>query len=345
MTIRVLVVDDSLVMRNIIQQALSKDSGIEVVGHCQNAMEAREAIKTLNPDVVTLDIEMPGMDGITFLEKIMALRPMPVIMISSLTQRGADATIKALKIGAVECIGKPSAGESMELFFMELLTKVKMAAVANITFKSKKLLNAKADELKQPFPLKKISADKIIGIGSSTGGVQALHEVLSVLPAEIPPIVIVQHIQDNFVESFASSLRKICRFPIYEVINDTVIQPGRLYIASGGMHMEVQRVSGTYKCIRKGTEKVSGHLPSVDVLFSSLAECAGANAVGVILTGMGKDGAQGLLAMRQAGAKTIGQNAATCVVYGMPRVANELGATEVELPLNKIAPQILQVLN
>lgn len=344
MVIRVLVVDDSPVIRGVMNHVLSSDADIEVVGTACDAIEAREAIKRLNPDVVTLDVEMPGMDGISFLEKIMILRPTPVVMVSTLTQKGADITMRALEIGAVECVGKPSAtlkDDSKHLFADELIAKVKMAASSQVITEEKesapKCLEIKASSLDA---LK----NRIVGIGSSTGGIQALHAMLTLLPENIPPIVITQHIQDNFVSVFAERLGKICRFKVVEVTKDTIVEPGTAYVASGGMHMEVHKHGSGYICVRKGSERVSGHLPSVDVMFRSLATAAGKDAIGVILTGMGKDGAGGLLAMRNAGAGTIGQNAATCVVYGMPRVAYEIGAVEKELPLHSIAPEIISLL-
>lgn len=342
MAIRVLVVDDSLIMRKMIAQILSSDEQIEVIGTASNAMEARESIKTLNPDVVTLDIEMPGMDGISFLEKIMSLRPMPVVMISTLTQKGAEYTIQALAIGAVDCVGKPKGEESLETFKLELILKVKMAASAKVTRYS---FNISPKEAKQSITNTSLDKkNKIIVIGASTGGVQALHELLTKLPADIPPIVIVQHIQGSFVDSFANRLADICNFPVVKAEHDTKLKAGTAYIADSGMHTEIYKAGGSYICRRRGSELVSNHLPSIDVLFHSVAKSAGSDAIGIILTGMGRDGAEGLLAMHNAGAYTIGQNAATSVVYGMPRVAYELGAVKIQLPLYEIASKILEIM-
>lgn len=341
MPIRVLIVDDSPVIRGIISQILSSDSDIEVVGTASHPIEARQAIKQLNPDVITLDVEMPEMDGISFLEKIMTLRPMPVVMVSTLTQKGADITLRALEIGAIECVGKPSANLKdidKNAFSVELISKVKTAANAVVQNVMHSAIHGSA--IREHSNLIK---NKIIAIGSSTGGVQALHTILNVLPPQIPPIVITQHIQDNFVAPFVERLNQKCQFPVVEVNKNMPMKNGTAYVASGGMHIEIIKKASGYECIRNGSERVSGHLPSVDVMFHSLAKSAGKDAIGIILTGMGKDGAEGLLSMRKEGAHTIGQNAATCVVYGMPRVAAEIGAVEKELPLHLIAQEILNL--
>lgn len=339
---RVLVVDDSATMRGMISAVLNSDPEVSVVGQCGDAMQARAAIKELNPDVVTLDIEMPNMSGLEFLEKIMTLRPMPVIMVSSLTQRGAEATIAALEIGAFDCIGKPVPGDVRP--FHELIEKVKAAAKSATRYQHMRKPAA------APMPAANTNAKadyrvgrKVVAIGSSTGGVEALIEVLKNYPVNCPPTVITQHMPGTFTKSFAQRLDRLCAPQVQEATDGARLEIGRVYLAPGGeRHLTV--VNPHAPCCRL-VEKppVNGHRPSVDVLFDSVAELAGRNAVGVILTGMGRDGASGLLKMRHAGARTVGQNERTCVVYGMPRVAFELGAVETQLPLNGIGEEILKL--
>jgi len=339
---RVLVVDDSATMRGMISAVLNSDPEVNVVGQCGDALQARAAIKELNPDVVTLDIEMPNMSGLEFLEKIMTLRPMPVIMVSSLTQRGADATIAALEIGAFDCIGKPAPGDTRP--FHELIEKVKAAAKSAASYRYVRKPAA------PPVPAANTNAApeyrvgrKIVAIGSSTGGVEALIEVLRKFPANCPPTVITQHMPGTFTKSFAERLNRLCAPQVQEATDGARLEIGRIYLAPGGeRHLTV--VNPHAPCCRLiDKPPVNGHRPSVDVLFDSVAELAGRNAVGVILTGMGRDGASGLLKMRHAGARTVGQNEKTCVVYGMPRVAYELGAVESQLPLNGIGEEILKL--
>lgn len=337
--VRVLVVDDSPTMRGIISAVLRADPEIDVVGQASDAMEARASIKELNPDVVTLDIEMPEMNGLDFLEKIMRLRPMPVIMVSSLTQRGAKATLSALEIGAFDCVGKPTPGDPRP--FADLAEKVKIAA------RSK-------HRLASPHALGKVPATpmsvadyrvgrKIVAIGSSTGGVEALITVLQKFPANCPPTVITQHMPSSFTKSFAERLNRLCAPVVEEATDGARLQIGKIYLAPGGeRHLQVANPSAP-SCRLIERDPVNGHRPSVDVLFDSVAEVAGRNAVGAILTGMGRDGAAGLLKMRHAGARTVGQNEKTCVVYGMPRVAYELGAVEQQLPLASIGEEILKL--
>jgi two-component system, chemotaxis family, protein-glutamate methylesterase/glutaminase len=338
---RVLVVDDSPTMRGLISSILSSDPDVDVVGQAGDAMEAREAIKRLNPDVVTLDIEMPNMNGLDFLEKIMTLRPMPVIMVSSLTHRGADATLAALEIGAFDCIGKPSPGELHP--FADLAEKVKAAARSKYRYGRPPASPAP----KAPANVNQEDAyrvgRKIVAIGSSTGGVEALITVLQGFPVNCPPTIITQHMPPTFTKSFADRLNRLCAPVVEEARDGARLEIGKIYLAPGGeRHLQV--VNASAPCCRLlESAPVNGHRPSVDVLFDSVAELAGRNAVGVILTGMGRDGAAGLLKMRYAGAKTIGQDEKTCVVYGMPRVANELGAVERQLPLGRIGEEILKM--
>lgn len=337
---RVLVVDDSPTMRGIISAVLKSDPEIDVVGQACNAMEARAAIKELNPDVVTLDIEMPEMNGLEFLEKIMRLRPMPVIMVSSLTQRGARATLSALEIGAFDCVGKPSPDDPRP--FVDLGEKVKAAARS-----LRRTAMAPAQTRSQPVQPVSVAdyrvGRKIVAIGSSTGGVEALIAVLQKFPANCPPTVITQHMPSTFTKSFAERLNRLCAPVVEEASDGARLQIGKIYLAPGGeRHLQVVNPSAP-SCRLLDRDPVNGHRPSVDVLFDSVAEVAGRNAVGAILTGMGRDGAAGLLKMRHAGARTIGQNEKTCVVYGMPRVAYELGAVETQLPLASIGEEILKL--
>ena len=333
---RVLVVDDSPTMRGLITAVLRSDPEVDVVGQAGDALEARAAIKALNPDVVTLDIEMPNMNGLEFLEKIMTLRPMPVIMVSTMTQRGAGATLAALEIGAFDCVGKPSPGEPHP--FGDLAEKVKAAA------RSQRQYVKPAAQRAPPTAVADFRVGrKIVAIGSSTGGVEALINVLQKFPANCPPTVITQHMPPSFTRSFAERLNRLCAPVVEEATDGARLAIGKIYLAPGGeRHLRIANASAPHCRLTEGGP-VNGHRPSVDVLFDSVAELAGRNAVGVILTGMGRDGAAGLLKMRHAGARTIGQNEKTCVVYGMPRVAHELGAVEQQFPLNAIGEEILKV--
>lgn len=333
---RVLVVDDSPTMRGLITAVLRSDPEVDVVGQAGDALEARAAIKALNPDVVTLDIEMPNMNGLDFLEKIMTLRPMPVIMVSTMTHRGADATLAALEIGAFDCVGKPSPGEPHP--FGDLAEKVKAAARSQ-----RQYVKPATSRTPPPAVADFRVGRKIVAVGSSTGGVEALINVLQKFPANCPPTVITQHMPPSFTRSFAERLNRLCAPVVEEATDGARLEIGKIYLAPGGdRHLRVANASAPHCRLAEGGP-VNGHRPSVDVLFDSVAELAGRNAVGVILTGMGRDGAAGLLKMRHAGARTIGQNEKTCVVYGMPRVAFELGAVEQQFPLNAIGEEILKV--
>lgn len=335
---RVLVVDDSATMRGLITAILSSDPDVNVVGQAGDAMEARAAIKELNPDVITLDIEMPNMNGLEFLEKIMKLRPMPVIMVSTMTHRGAEASLAALEIGAFDCVGKPTAGERYP--FGDLADKVKAAARSQRQFARP---GEAALAAKPPTVADFRVGRKIVAIGSSTGGVEALIAVLQKFPANCPPTVITQHMPQTFTKSFADRLNRLCAPVVQEATDGARLEIGKIYLAPGGdRHLQVASSSAPH-CRLVERDPVNGHRPSVDVLFDSVAELAGRNAVGVILTGMGRDGAAGLLKMRHAGARTIGQNEKTCVVYGMPRVAYELGGVEQQLPLTAIGEEILKM--
>ncbi|MGV8938390.1 MAG: protein-glutamate O-methylesterase CheB [Allorhizobium sp.] len=334
---RVLVVDDSATMRGLITAILNSDPEVRVVGQASDAIEARAAIKQLNPDVVTLDIEMPNMNGLEFLEKIIRLRPMPVIMVSTMTHHGAQATLAALEIGAFDCVGKPAVGEGRP--FGDLAEKVKAAARSQHRHQPMRPTSSAP----QPAPADFRVGRKIVAIGSSTGGVEALIAVLQKFPRNCPPTVITQHMPSSFTKSFADRLNRLCAPVVEEAFDGARLEIGKIYLAPGGdRHLQVVNASAP-SCRLLERDPVNGHRPSVDVLFDSVAELAGRNAVGVILTGMGRDGAAGLLKMRHAGARTIGQNEKTCVVYGMPRVAHELGAVEHQFPLGAIGEEILKL--
>lgn len=337
--IRVLIVDDSALVRQMLGQLLASDPAISVVGAAPDPLIAREMIKSLNPDVVTLDIEMPRMDGLAFLEKIMTLRPMPVVMISSLTQKGADTALRALEIGAVDYVAKPTIGlsEGFPALRDEIVTKIKAAARARVRPLSREVTIAAP----RPFVAGYSSSEKLIAIGASTGGVEALQSVLTAFPADAPAILVTQHMPALFTASFANRLNQFCAVTVTQAVDGERVLPGHVYIAPGGLHLELARSGANYVCRVHDRPPVSGHRPSVDVLFRSVAQAAGANSVGIILTGMGKDGAAGLREMRDAGASTVGQNEATCVVYGMPKAAHDCGATEIELPIGKIPEHVL----
>lgn len=340
--IRVLIVDDSALIRQMLAEMLSGDPDIEVLDAVPDPYVAREKIKLLNPDVITLDIEMPRMDGIEFLKKIMSLRPMPVVMVSSLTQNGADATLQALEIGAVDYVAKPTHDiqAGMEEKQNELIAKIKTAATAKVVGRTY------SPSVQQVGPVSSpgySSTEKVVAIGASTGGVEALTTVLSAMPADSPAILVTQHMPSSFTATFARRLDRICAIQVGEAVNGTRILPGHAYIAPGDQHLRLGRSGANYICSIGGTDRITGHCPSVDALFDSVAECAGQNAIGVILTGMGKDGAQGLNKMRLAGARTLGQDEASCVVYGMPRIAFEAGSVEEQISLSKISKKIIDI--
>jgi len=334
---RVLIIDDSALMRQLLSRILSSSPSLEVVGTAGDPFIAREKIKTLNPDVLTLDVEMPRMDGLTFLEKLMRGHPMPVVMISSLTERGADVTMRALGLGAIDYVSKPKLDVSTGTIEQteEIIAKVEAAAKAKVRS------GASVGRSEKPATQVQFSAThKVIAIGASTGGTEALKEVLMPLPADSPGIVIVQHMPEAFTKPFAARLDSLCRISVKEAADGDRILPGCALLAPGGHQMEVVRRGMEYTVRVYRGERVNRHLPSVDVLFSSCARYLGKNAVGVLLTGMGADGARGLLEMKQAGAFTIAQNEATCVVFGMPREAIELGAVDLILPLLQV-PEFL----
>jgi two-component system chemotaxis response regulator CheB len=338
MTVRVLVVDDSALMRQLLTALLSEDPEIEVVDSAPDALVAREMIKALNPDVITLDVEMPRMDGLTFLRKIMTLRPMPVVMISTLTQAGTEVTLEALEAGAVDFVAKPtnSVGPAMAALADELRSKVKAAAGTRVRARS----SQPVARLPQRQSLNR-QTGKVLLVGASTGGVEALKTLLMDMPPDCPPTLITQHMPERFTAAFASRLNRECPMTVCEAADKQRIQPGCVYIAPGSHHLELSRDGLAYVCKLHDGPPVSGHRPSVDVLFRSGARVAGAKAIGVILTGMGKDGAEGLLEMRKAGASTLGQDEASALIYGMPRVAFERGAVERQFALTEMAGAIV----
>jgi two-component system, chemotaxis family, protein-glutamate methylesterase/glutaminase len=336
--VRVLIVDDSAVMRQLLASLLAADPEIEVVGTAADPHIARERIKVLNPDVITLDVEMPHMDGLTFLRKIMALRPMPVVMISTLTQSGAETTLEALEAGAVDFIAKPSGDLAAGLTQLteELQRKVKAAASVRVGVRRV----APAPETPRP-PRTIRSKGRIVFVGASTGGVEALKALLMGMPPDCPPTLITQHMPPRFTTGFAERLDRQCPMRVTEAVNDEVIEQGHVYIAPGSHHLEIVRVGTHHVCRLSDGPAVSGHRPSVDVLFRSAARVCGKSAVAAILTGMGKDGAEGLLEMRQAGAVTLGQDEESSLIYGMPRAAFERGAVMKQFSLSRMADAIL----
>ena len=333
--IKVLIVDDSALVRQILKSVFESDDGFEVVGAAEHPLQARQMIKELRPDVLTLDIEMPEMDGLSFLEKIMALRPMPVVMISSLTQRGTAQSLRALELGVCDIIGKPNYDLQTNFVAMrqEILSKVRAAASARI----RQPVHLKRDIAKKA--TNKSAVDLVV-IGASTGGVVAIREVLPLLPENSPPIVIVQHMPEAYTSGLAERLDLLSRVTVLESQHKMPLEAGKAYIAHGGKHLRIVAKGTKYVFEHGDEENVSGHKPSVDALFESVVENFRGKVVGVIMTGMGRDGARGMLALRRAGHHTIGQTEDSCVVYGMPRVAMEVGGVEEEVTLSKIATAI-----
>jgi len=342
MAIKVLIVDDSATARAVIKDILSTAHDIEVIGAAPDAYTARDRIVELKPDVICLDVEMPRMDGITFLKKLMQYFPTPVIMVSSLTREGAKTTLEALEAGAIDFVAKPHSNiyDGAEEIRKELIEKVRMASKARVL------------QRKVFTPQSKIysgnamheTTKKLIAIGASTGGTEALKDVLVKLPPITPGIVVVQHMPPNFTKAFADRLNSICAMEVKEAENGEFIETGKVLIANGAYHMVVRRSGARYTVELGGGEKVSGHKPSVDVLFNSVAKNVGANALGVILTGMGSDGAKGMLNMKTSGAKTIAQDEKSCVVFGMPKVAIELGGVDKIVPLDRISDEMIKTI-
>ena len=356
--IKVLVIDDSALVRKMLSEILGSDKEIEVVGTASDPFVARERIKQLNPDVLTLDVEMPNMDGISFLRNLMRLRPMPVVMVSTLTDAGAEITLDALELGAIDFITKPKIdfSNTIEAYADELIEKVKIAAQARIIPNVRKL-NEKSSpifsvdkkntadavlELSQRKLNYKLT-DTIIAIGASTGGTEAIREILEEMPADSPGIVITQHIPENFSKSFAERVDKLSSMKVYEAVDGQQIMAGHAYIAPGNQHLLIERSGARYICRLNDGELVNRHKPSVNVLFRSVANQVGRNAIGVILTGMGDDGADGLREMKEAGAITIAQDEQSSVVWGMPGEAVKRHCVDEILPLSKISSRLISL--
>jgi two-component system chemotaxis response regulator CheB len=337
-------VDDSALMRQLLSDLLSRDPALEVVGVAHDPYGAIEKIKALRPDVLTLDVEMPRMDGLTFLEKLMRAHPMPVVMVSSLTERGCATTLRALELGAVDFVTKPRIDVARGTVDLadEIVDKVKAAASAHRFVAGRtrpRPAQARPAETVAHFD----GTHKVLAIGASTGGTEALRELLGALPPTSPGVVVVQHMPEKFTKSFAERLDSLCQIRVREASDGDRVLPGHALIAPGNFHLTIVRSGAEYRARVSVSEPVNRHRPSVDVLFRSCARALGANGVGVILTGMGNDGAHGLLEMRQAGARTLAQDEASCVVFGMPREAILLGAAEEVLPLERLADAALRM--
>ncbi|HET7773790.1 MAG TPA: chemotaxis response regulator protein-glutamate methylesterase [Burkholderiaceae bacterium] len=354
---KVVVVDDSALVRSLLTAIISRQPDMEIVGAASDPYVAREVIRTTNPDVVTLDVEMPRMDGLDFLEKIMRLRPLPVVMISTLTERGAEVTLKALELGAVDFVTKPKLGisEGLERAGAEIIEKIRIASRARVSRRAPAQATAAfgaahvlpgsqvAGTVKQsPSTFSRASTEKLIVIGASTGGTEALKSVLIKLPPDSPGVLVTQHMPAGFTRSFAQRLDGLCRIRVSEAVDGERVLPGHAYIAPGGRHMRLDRSGSNYVVRLDDTEPVNRHRPSVEVLFRSAASNVGPNAIGIMLTGMGRDGADAMKLMRDAGAYNYAQNEATCVVYGMPREAVAAGAVDEVLPLDQIAEAVLE---
>lgn len=338
---KVLIVDDSALIRSILKEIISGFPDFEVVGAAPDPYVAREMIKQLNPDVLTLDVEMPRMDGLDFLERLMRLRPMPVVMISSLTEKGAEVTMRALELGAIDFVTKPKAASTLELeeYADEIAEKLRAAARAKVRVVNTANTRSTGEKAKIRTPFS--TSEKIICIGASTGGTEAIKAVLIQMPSDSPGIVVAQHMPPGFTRTFAERLNKLCDLHVVEAKGGERVLPGHVFIAPGDDHLLLKRSGANYVTELSKAAPVNRHRPSVDVLFNSAAQSAGQNAVGVILTGMGRDGAQGLLEMRNAGSFTIAQDEESCVVYGMPKEAVNIGAVERTVPLEKIAQELL----
>lgn len=338
--IRTLIIDDSAVVRQICEQVLTRDPEIQVVGTAPDPYVARDMIVALNPDVLTLDVEMPRMDGITFLRKLMRHHPLPTVVLSSVTPKGSEQALDAMAAGAVTVLCKPGAAYTVGDLGPELVRAVKQAARTHV-----RKTDAAAQPAATPGKALARTTNQILAIGASTGGTVAIERLLMGMPANCPGGVIVQHMPPVFTQSFAERLDRLCAMRVREASDHDLVTQGTVLVAPGGKHLLLRRSGAQYIVEVKDGPLVNGHRPSVDVLFRSVAQSAGANALGVILTGMGGDGAKGLLEMRNAGAYTIAEDESTCVVWGMPRVAAEIGAADQVLPLPRISARLLDVLN
>ena len=345
---KVVVVDDSALVRSILTEIINRQADMECVGAAADPLLAREMIRTLNPDVITLDIEMPRMDGLDFLSRLMRLRPMPVVMVSTLTERGAEVTLKALELGAVDFVSKPKIGvaDGIKLLAQDITDKIRIAAKARI----RRAPPPPAPGAPAAAPVKAVtmaslgraSTEKILFIGASTGGTEATKDVLINLPADSPAVVITQHMPPGFTKSYAARLDGLCKIRVKEAQDGERILPGHGYIAPGGMHLTVERSGANYIARVQDGEPINRHKPSVEALFLSAAKVVGPNAIGIMLTGMGADGARAMKVMKDAGAYNYCQDEASCVVFGMPREAIAAGAADEVLPLNQIATKVLE---
>ena len=344
--IRVLIVDDSRMIREVLTDILKEQADIHVVGAAADAFQARDMIKELKPDVITLDVEMPKMNGLEFLDKLMRARPTPVVMISSATERGSEVTFRALELGAVDFVTKPRLGEETpEDYGRVIADKIRAASSARLKAPRRAdpndTVTMPAVQPKKPVPRGVKTSEKLIAVGASTGGTEAIREFLVGMPADCPGIVIVQHMPENFTRMFAERLNGLCQITVKEAEHNDPVLPGHAYIAPGGKHLWVKRDEDQLLCKLSTEPPMNLHRPSVDFLFLSCAKFIGGDAVGVIMTGMGRDGARGMLEMKAKGAWTVAQDEATSVIFGMPREAIELGAVEEVAPLNRLREKAL----
>jgi len=343
---RVIVVDDSALVRSLLTEIINREPDLCCIGAASDPLVAREMIRSLDPDVITLDVEMPRMDGLDFLARLMRLRPMPVVMVSTLTERGADVTLKALELGAVDFVAKPKIGiaDGLQRLGDEITEKIRIAARARVhrLAAAAPAVGAAAAAAGATAPIGRLSTEKLIFIGASTGGTEATREVLVQLPADAPAVLITQHMPPGFTKSYAARLDGLCRIRVSEAVNGERVLPGHAYIAPGGLHLSVERSGANYIARVRDGEPVNRHKPSVEVLFESAARVAGRNALGVMLTGMGADGARAMRAMRDAGSWNICQDEASCVVFGMPKEAIATGGVDSVLPLAEIGPQLIR---
>ncbi|MFN9744932.1 MAG: chemotaxis response regulator protein-glutamate methylesterase [Betaproteobacteria bacterium] len=346
--IRVVVVDDSALVRGLLMEIIDRQPDMCCVGAAADPLQAREMIRTHNPDVITLDVEMPRMDGLDFLSRLMRLRPMPVVMVSTLTERGADVTLKALELGAVDFVAKPKIGvaDGLRQLGADITEKIRAAARARVARRAGPPAPAPGAPPQGPHApvasLGRLSTEKVIFIGASTGGTEATRELLAELPADSPAVMITQHMPPGFTKSYAARLDSLCRIRVAEARDGERVLPGHAYVAPGGFHLSVERSGANYVARVADGDPVNRHKPSVEVLFDSAARVVGRNALGVMLTGMGADGARAMKTMRDAGSFNLVQDEASCVVFGMPREAIAHGAAHEVLPLNRIAPRLLE---
>lgn len=349
--IRVVVVDDSALVRSLVAEIINRERDMECVGAANDPLIAREMIRELNPDVITLDVEMPKMDGIDFLGRLMRLRPMPVVMISTLTERGAEVTMRALELGAVDFVAKPRIGlaDGIHELAGQIVEKIRVAASAHIRRVTQPVVGNASGTVaprsaSDTASMARISTEKLIAIGASTGGTEAIKEILTRMPADSPAIVITQHMPPGFTTSFAARLNGLCQVTVQEAVNGGRILPGHAYIAPGGKQFRVEKSGANYLCVVEDGELVNRHKPSVEVLFHSVARVVGRNAFGIMLTGMGGDGAKAMKEMRDAGSYNFVQDEASCIVFGMPREAILHGAADEVVPLTEIADALLKKL-